>query len=91
MNQQQREQLRNSLQKEQVDAIVDLGDLFYWKGPRCRPQDNPIDSGKMLDAHIYDHVGGLDIPVFWFWEIMILDHYPNILGDDFGRTIGEKK
>ena len=35
MNQQQREQLRNSLQKEQADAIVDLGDLFYWKGPRC--------------------------------------------------------
>jgi predicted phosphodiesterase len=64
MNQQQRADLRSSLQMEGADAIVDLGDLFYWKGPRCKANDDPIDSGKLLDAHIYDHVGGLDTPVF---------------------------
>lgn len=87
MNQQQREQLRNSLQKEQVDAIVDLGDLFYWKGPRCRPQDNPIDSGKMLDAHIYDYVGGLDIPVF----LVLGNHDVGPLSEHFRRRfLGEQ-
>ena len=64
MNQQQRATLRKSLAKEEADAIVDLGDLFYWKGPRCKANADPAISGELLDAHIYDHVGGLDSPVF---------------------------
>ena len=64
MNPEQREQLRRSLAAEQATAIIDLGDLFYWKGPRCRLGTTPQQSGERLDAHLYDHIGGLGAPVF---------------------------
>ena len=64
MNAQDRASLRTSLAREKADAIVDLGDLFYWKTPKCRASDTPQTSGEYLDAHLYDHVGGLDTPVF---------------------------
>ena len=60
----QRQQLRSSLAAEQATAIIDLGDLFYWRGPKCGPKATPEHSGNQLDAHLYDHVGGLDSPVF---------------------------
>ena len=87
MNQQQRDYLRNSLQQEQADAIVDLGDLFYWKGPRCKANTDPIQAGQLLDAHIYDYVGGLNTPVF----LVLGNHDVGPLSEHFKRRfLGSK-
>jgi predicted phosphodiesterase len=64
INQEQRAALRKSLQSEEADAIIDLGDLYYWSGPKCKQSDLPEESGRLLDEHLYDIVGGLETPVF---------------------------
>jgi 3',5'-cyclic AMP phosphodiesterase CpdA len=83
MNQQQRQQLRQSMASENAHAIVDLGDLFYWKGPRCKANADATTSGKLLDAHIYDHVGGLDTPVF----LILGNHDVGPLSEYFKRLL----
>ncbi|MBM76449.1 MAG: hypothetical protein CMK59_13670 [Proteobacteria bacterium] len=91
MNKIQREQLRQSLREEQATAIVDLGDLFYWKSPRCSKVFNSEQELKDIDAHLYDYVGGLKTPLF-----LVLgnhdvgpfaEHYLRRLnGGDFGKS-----
>lgn len=64
MDASQRARLRAALGAQDADAIVDLGDLFYNKAPKCGRGESPEGAGGKLDAHLYDHVGGLDLPVY---------------------------
>ena len=91
INPQQREALRKNLRAEEADAIIDLGDLYYWTTPKCTRSDGPEESGKLLDEHLYDIVGGLDTPVF-----LVLGNHDvgpakeflkrTILGDSAGQS-----
>jgi hypothetical protein len=83
MSEAQRTQLRESLSNENATAIVDLGDLFYWKGPKCRAGATPEQSGSLLDAHLYDHVGGLDAPVF----LVLGNHDVGPLAEHFKKAL----
>jgi 3',5'-cyclic AMP phosphodiesterase CpdA len=79
----QRDLLRQSLESEKATAILDLGDLFYLSGPKCRPKASPEDSGKVLDAHLYDHVGGLNTPVF----LVLGNHDVGPIGEHLKKMI----
>ena len=83
MSEAQRARLRESLAAENATAIVDLGDLFYWKGPKCRAGATPERSGELLDAHLYDHVGGLGTPVF----LVLGNHDVGPLAEHFKKAL----
>lgn len=87
----QREQLRQSLAAEEAGVILDLGDLFYNKAPQCGPRDDPAEAGALLDANLYDHVGGLAPQVF----LVLGNHDVGPYGEYlkrriFGRRAGKR-
>lgn len=87
----QREQLRQSLAAEDAGIILDLGDLFYNKAPQCGPGDDPQEAAALLDAHLYDHVGGLAPQVF----LVLGNHDVGPVGEYlkrrlFGRRAGKR-
>ncbi len=87
----QRAQLRESLRGEEATIILDLGDLFYNKAPECKRGDDPERAGELLDANLYDHVGGLGPAVF----LVLGNHDVGPYGEYlkrrfFGRRAGKR-
>ena len=87
----QRAQLRESLRGEEATIILDLGDLFYNKAPECKRGDDPERAGELLDANLYDHVGGLAPAVF----LVLGNHDVGPYGEYlkrrfFGRRAGKR-